>query len=172
MLGGDTTIAADFADLLDLLGRRWMLRVVWGLRDGGLHFNELRSRAGGLSQSVLVTRLGELLEAGLVHDDNGSYTLTARGAELAERLGALADWAAAGSGSAPDAEPQPELAQEPESELELPAEPDLEPKSTAEPQPEPTAEPEPEFPPEPERPAPRPKPGGQTRPRPRPRPTR
>lgn len=80
----------DFAELLALLGRRWTPRLIWELRDGSLHFTELRKRAGGLSQSVLVTRLGELTQAGLVGDVNGSYQLTPRGDAVAGRLRELA----------------------------------------------------------------------------------
>ncbi|WP_375475649.1 winged helix-turn-helix transcriptional regulator [uncultured Jatrophihabitans sp.] len=78
-----------FAELLDLLGRRWTLRILWELRAGVLPFNELRKRAGGLSQSVLVTRLTELFGSGLVADVRGGYELTARGAALAVELGRL-----------------------------------------------------------------------------------
>jgi DNA-binding HxlR family transcriptional regulator len=82
-----------FATLLDLVGRRWTLRLIWELRRGPLAFNELRKRAGGLSQSVLVTRLTELFGAGLVADVAGGYQLTARGASLAGELAHLDEWA-------------------------------------------------------------------------------
>jgi len=39
--------------LLDLLGRRWALRVLWELRSGPVpSFRELQSRCGGVSSSV------------------------------------------------------------------------------------------------------------------------
>ncbi len=57
--------------LLDLLGRRWALRVIWELRDGALGFRELQARAGGLSPTILSTRLEELRGAGLVEDAGG-----------------------------------------------------------------------------------------------------
>jgi DNA-binding HxlR family transcriptional regulator len=83
-----------FAQLLDLIGRRWTLRILWELRTGPLAFNELRKRAGGLSQSVLVTRLTELFGAGLVADVAGGYELTPHGATLAQELGRFASWSA------------------------------------------------------------------------------
>ncbi len=46
--------------LLDLLGRRWALRVVWELRDGPLVFRALQERCAGMSSSVLNQRLREL----------------------------------------------------------------------------------------------------------------
>jgi DNA-binding HxlR family transcriptional regulator len=72
-------------ELLDLLGRRWALRVLWELRgDGGLTFRELRSRADDLSSSVLTERLRELTEAGVVGRDEAGYVLTPRRRELIE----------------------------------------------------------------------------------------
>jgi DNA-binding HxlR family transcriptional regulator len=82
-----------FADLLELIGRRWTLRILWELRGGPLAFNALRARAGGMSQSVLVTRLTELYGAGLVADVPGGYELTPDGASLARELAAFESWA-------------------------------------------------------------------------------
>jgi DNA-binding HxlR family transcriptional regulator len=87
-----STTSPAFADLLELAGRRWTLRLVWELRGGPLAFNELRKRAGGLSQSVLVTRLTELFGAGLVADVAGGYELTAHGTSLARELARLDTW--------------------------------------------------------------------------------
>ena len=42
--------------LLDLLGRRWVLRIVWELREGPLTFRELQLRCGSMSSSVLNQR--------------------------------------------------------------------------------------------------------------------
>lgn len=84
-----------FAELLQLAGRRWTLRIVWELRGGPLAFNALRTRSGGMSQSVLVTRLTELFGAGLVADVAGGYRLTPRGTSLARELAGLSAWSAA-----------------------------------------------------------------------------
>ena len=90
----DAPTAPALAELLDLVGRRWTLRVLWELRGAPLAFNELRKRAGGLSQSVLVTRLTELFGAGLVADVAGGYELTAHGRQFVQLLAPLEDWAA------------------------------------------------------------------------------
>jgi DNA-binding HxlR family transcriptional regulator len=80
--------------LLDLLGRRWALRVLWELRSGPVPgFRELQSRCGGISSSVLTDRLTELREAGIVERADG-YRLSERGAELAEVMLLMAKWAA------------------------------------------------------------------------------
>jgi DNA-binding HxlR family transcriptional regulator len=80
--------------LLDLLGRRWALRVIWELRDGRrLNFRELLA-ASGTSPSVLNTRLAELRESGIIdHDDARGYGLTEPGGDLLSRLMPLHDWA-------------------------------------------------------------------------------
>src|SRR6516165_4889711 len=51
---------------LDLLGRRWSLRMLWELRHGPLGARPLRERCDGMSPSVLYERLGELTSAGLI----------------------------------------------------------------------------------------------------------
>ena len=78
---------------LDLLGRRWALRLVWELRRSALTFSELRRRAN-VSPSVLSTRLGELTEAGVVERDGGRrYRLSGRGRDLARLLYEFNRWA-------------------------------------------------------------------------------
>ena len=80
--------------LLDLLGRRWTLRICWELRDGRpLSFRELQQRCDSMSASVLNERLGELREAGIVELERGGYRLTALGSELLEKLEPLDRWA-------------------------------------------------------------------------------
>jgi DNA-binding HxlR family transcriptional regulator len=78
---------------LDLLGRRWALRLVWELRRSALAFSELRERTG-ISPSVLSARLGELTDARIVERDTGRrYRLSGRGRELARLLYELNRWA-------------------------------------------------------------------------------
>jgi DNA-binding HxlR family transcriptional regulator len=88
---------------LDLLGRRWSLRILWELRDGPLGARELRRRCDDVSPSVLYSRLAELREAALVdQDDQDRYLLTPIGARLRKAIHPLdkwsEDWAAAGTG--------------------------------------------------------------------------
>jgi DNA-binding HxlR family transcriptional regulator len=81
---------------LDLLGRRWSLRLVWELRGGPLGARALLQRCEGLSSSVLYERLRELSTAGLIEqDDGGSYRLTDLGAGLERALAPLDAWAQA-----------------------------------------------------------------------------
>lgn len=39
--------------LLDLLGQKWALRVIWELRNGALNSRALRSASGEISPTVL-----------------------------------------------------------------------------------------------------------------------
>lgn len=83
---------------LDLLGRRWTLRVLWELRQETLSFRELRSRCDSMSPSVLNARLSELREAGLLPTSpGGGYRLTDQGRSLLDALAPLDDWAKAWS---------------------------------------------------------------------------
>jgi len=77
---------------LDLLGRRWALRVLWELRNGALGFRDLQALCDGMSSSVLRTRLVELIDAGLV-DQDGAYMLTPLGRDLGKAIRPLSRWA-------------------------------------------------------------------------------
>lgn len=81
--------------LLDLLGRRWALRVLWELRDGSAPtFRELQARCGDISSSVLNDRLRELREASIViARQDGGYQLTPDGRSLLDALAPLDTWA-------------------------------------------------------------------------------
>ena len=78
--------------ILDALGRRWALRVLWELREEPLTFRGLRDACDGVSPSVLNERLGELRELGLVEQVADGYTLTADGRELGGLLTSLDAW--------------------------------------------------------------------------------
>ncbi|MBX7059114.1 MAG: helix-turn-helix transcriptional regulator [Leptospirales bacterium] len=82
-------------ELLDLLGKRWMLRIFWELRDGqACSFRDLQQRCDDLSPSVLNVRLKELRAAGYLAVQADGYALTPTGLELLQILGALNDFAA------------------------------------------------------------------------------
>jgi DNA-binding HxlR family transcriptional regulator len=71
--------------LLDLLGRRWTLRIVWELRDRPLTSRALRTACDEASPTVLSARLSDLRQAGLVELEPASgYRLTELGKQLLE----------------------------------------------------------------------------------------
>ena len=78
---------------LDLLGRRWTLRVLWELRDGALGFRALQAACDDMSSSVLRDRLRDLTEAVLIERDGDAYRLTPLGADLSQSLAPLTRWA-------------------------------------------------------------------------------
>lgn len=77
--------------LLDLLGRRTALRILWELSKGHLRFRPLQT-AAETSPSVLNVRLTELREAGLIEKGGEGYVLSAQGRALAGHLLPLVAW--------------------------------------------------------------------------------
>lgn len=80
--------------ILDLLGRRWSLRILWELRGGPLTFRALQGACDAVSPTVLQQRLKELRAARLVsHDAGQGYGLSATARRLLPTLLALNNWA-------------------------------------------------------------------------------
>jgi len=78
--------------LLDLLGRRWTLRIVWELREEPRRFRELQALIGA-SPTIINTRLSELREARLVElEEAAGYRLTGLGQELLRLFLPLHHW--------------------------------------------------------------------------------
>ena len=80
--------------LLDLMGRRMALRVLWELWQAQepLTFRALQL-AAQTNPALLNTRLRELRATGLVLHDEGGYALTQDGRELAALLIPVTVWA-------------------------------------------------------------------------------
>jgi DNA-binding HxlR family transcriptional regulator len=68
--------------LLDLLGRRWTLRILWELREATLTSRALREACDDASPTVLQARLAELRQAGFVELAPDGYRLTETGKQL------------------------------------------------------------------------------------------
>ena len=78
---------------LDLLGQRWVLRILWELRQGPLTFRGLQDACEGPSPSVLNTRLKVMRQAKLLAHDHGcGYCLTQEGEDLMKALFPLISW--------------------------------------------------------------------------------
>ncbi|MFL6651560.1 MAG: winged helix-turn-helix transcriptional regulator [Sulfurifustaceae bacterium] len=90
-----STTGRPIMALLDLLGQRWALRIMWELRDGtALNFRQLQERCNGISPTVQNDRLAELREAKIIeHMADEGYRLTAEGRQLARALNPLNEWA-------------------------------------------------------------------------------
>ena len=73
--------------LLDLLGWRWALRILWELRQQTLTSRSLRAACDEASPTVLQARLSELRAAGFIElVPSSGYRLTAMGRELQDHL--------------------------------------------------------------------------------------
>ncbi|WP_241836432.1 winged helix-turn-helix transcriptional regulator [Streptomyces sp. CB01249] len=77
---------------LDLLGRRWTMRILWELSQAPAGFRELQRRCERMSSSVLSTRIEELTAARLLVLDGDGYRLTRLGRDLIEALSPLNAW--------------------------------------------------------------------------------
>ncbi|HEX7641229.1 MAG TPA: helix-turn-helix domain-containing protein [Burkholderiaceae bacterium] len=88
-----STTGRPIMALLDLLGRRWVLRIMWELRGGALTFRELQQHCDGMSPTVLNQRLKDLREAGIVElAEEGGYTMSRQGESLTQVLLPLVNW--------------------------------------------------------------------------------
>ncbi|KMO77124.1 MULTISPECIES: winged helix-turn-helix transcriptional regulator [Mycolicibacterium] len=78
--------------VLDVLGRRGALRILWELRDGSpLTFRALQDACES-NPGSLNTRLKDLRELGVVDHDDGGYRLNRGGRELLQTLHSLQAW--------------------------------------------------------------------------------
>ena len=86
--------------LLDILGQRWVLRVLWELRSGAMSFRALQAACEPISPAVLNNRIKLLRAHDLIALQPAGYELTARAQTLLPvivEMTQLADtWAAAG----------------------------------------------------------------------------
>ena len=80
--------------LLDLLGKRWTLRVLWELYQGGpATFRDLRSKCEQVSPTLLNSRLKDLRNLNLLVLGANGYELSERGRSLTGKLAPLDAWA-------------------------------------------------------------------------------
>jgi DNA-binding HxlR family transcriptional regulator len=78
---------------MDLLGRRWSLRILWELRAEPLGARDLLARCDGLSSSVLYDRLRELTAGLLVEQTQDTqYRLTSLGTSVGQAIEPLDAW--------------------------------------------------------------------------------
>jgi DNA-binding HxlR family transcriptional regulator len=78
---------------IDLLGRRWVMRILWELNGGPLGFRSLQSACDGMSSSVLAARLADLTSTKIVTVvEQGAYALTDLGRGLTASMLPLFIW--------------------------------------------------------------------------------
>lgn len=80
--------------LLDVLGKRWTLRLIWELNQNGPGtFRELRARCEDVSPTSLNNRLKELRELQLIELGESGFILSKQGQSLSRLLKPLDQWA-------------------------------------------------------------------------------
>ena len=83
-------------DIIELLSKKWVMRIIWELRDDPLTFRELQIACGDISPTILNNRL-KLLGASILVQKNtpNGYCLTGSGRDLLEVYKPLNHWAKA-----------------------------------------------------------------------------
>ena len=87
----------EVARAADLLGRRWMLAILWAAaEEGAVRFNEFKSALEGIPPRTLAQRLAELEDAGVLErrvldarPPRVEYRLTAAGRKLGRLVDAM-----------------------------------------------------------------------------------
>lgn len=86
--------------VMDMMGNKWMVRVVYALSKGTRRYNELRRDISGISHKMLTSTLRALEEHALVRrtvhpviPPHVDYELTPLGIGFVETLWHLANWA-------------------------------------------------------------------------------
>jgi DNA-binding HxlR family transcriptional regulator len=87
--------------VLDVLGGKWKILILWQLTDGALRYSQLRDRLDGVSDRMLAKQLRELEDDRLLArtayaevPPRVEYSLTDTGRSLTPHLNALAAWGA------------------------------------------------------------------------------
>ena len=80
--------------LIDLLGKKQTLRILWELRDDTYTFRKLQEACGNISPSVLNQRLSDLRQHEIVvHESSVGYGLSEQGKSLLTCFTPLNQWA-------------------------------------------------------------------------------
>ena len=87
------------ANTLDLVGDKWSLLIIRDMRHGKRTYGELAQSPEGIPTNILADRLCRLEDAGIIESAayqerpvRYAYTLTDKGNDLGELLGALVRW--------------------------------------------------------------------------------
>ena len=90
----NTSNPRPIVQLIDLLGKKWVLRILWELNENPCSFRGLQSRCGDLSPTIINTRIKDLCAAQLISKSPGvGYMLTQQGDELVKLFYPINDFA-------------------------------------------------------------------------------
>src|SRR3954465_14956410 len=93
-------VPEEVARAADLLGRRWMLAILWAAaEEGAVRFNEFKQALEGIPPRTLAQRLSELEEAGVLErrvldsrPPRAEYRLADAGRRLGSVVDAMREW--------------------------------------------------------------------------------
>jgi DNA-binding HxlR family transcriptional regulator len=84
---------------LDVVGGKWKVLILWHLASGPIRFGELRRLVAGISEKMLIQKLREMQDDGIVSRKDFrevpprvEYALTSFGVSLTNALGPLCEW--------------------------------------------------------------------------------
>ncbi len=100
VLNSRDSLTCQVRDVLDRVGDKWTLSVIYELRDGSRRFTDLKRAIDGISQRMLTVTVRSLERDGLVErtvyatvPPRVDYRLTALGQTLLKTAWELIDWA-------------------------------------------------------------------------------
>ena len=80
--------------LIDILSKKWIMRMLWELKQGACTFRELQARCGDISPTTINQRLKDLQKAHLVTRSSAEgYALTEAGYKLIELFDPINEFA-------------------------------------------------------------------------------
>jgi DNA-binding HxlR family transcriptional regulator len=80
--------------LMDILGKKWVMRILWELHQKPCTFRELQTKCGEISPTVVNARIKDLCAANLVKKmEPSGYGLTKYGEELLDLFEPMKDFA-------------------------------------------------------------------------------
>ncbi|MBL4739605.1 MAG: helix-turn-helix transcriptional regulator [Sneathiella sp.] len=89
-----TSNQRPIVQLLDILGKKWILRILWELDKSPCTFRELQNRCGDLSPTIINSRIKDLCSAQLIFKSaEEGYMLSQQGNKLVELFYPLNDFA-------------------------------------------------------------------------------
>lgn len=85
---------------MDIIGSKWKLPILWNLtREDNLHYNELKRRIRGITNTMLTRALRQLMDDGIIErhcagtvPPSVTYSLTEIGYQLLPSLDSLYAW--------------------------------------------------------------------------------
>ena len=90
---------SEFVRVLEIIGSKWNLFIIWSLKDGKLRFTELQKRMGDVNSKTITKHLKDLEKSKIITRSvypevppRVEYTLTERGYAFLPVFEAIREW--------------------------------------------------------------------------------